>query len=439
MPGFSTLPSAGGAYSIGDVPALKGVSGGVAGKTPTDVYNNIVAKVGIPGLLSVYENLTGTYTTDVSAVRTGLLKMLSDFGTTQGGVKVGLQTLPGGNGLGDYTPTTGSNRAGTKSLIVAPNTNSSDNSGGGGGNYAAVTDYSASEQATAYNTVLGDLQDWGLSALDPTLANQVWQRLSTPGDMTNLGGIIDWLRTTPAYQQRFPGNAQLIAEGKSPLSEATYLSTENSYQGYAQQSGLPASFLTSQVIGNLIANNVSAAEFQQRVQNGYNVAANAPAETRQLLKQYFGIDTGQLAAYYLNPANALTNTIKQTQAAVLGTEAEATGFGNLTNQQATDLAAMNMTDSSGNVAASQTQAAFAKAAALNPLEQAAVGTRGQATVTQQQLLDYAFPGQNSTGGTNAAQEDAALKLALGAKAAGLSGGGGYAAGTKGTAVGRAST
>jgi len=76
---------------------------------------------------------------------------------------------------------------------------------------------------------------------------------------------------------------------------------------------------------------------------------------------------------------------------------------------------------------------------LTPLEQSATGTRGQTTVSQQQLIDYAFPGSNATGGTNPAQEDAALKLALGARAAGLSGGGGYNMGAKGTSVGRAAT
>jgi hypothetical protein len=300
---------------------------------------------------------------------------------------------------------------------------------------AGVSSMTATAQANAFNIVDQTLSSWGL----PDMAQWAWDKITAQGDNVNATGVIDELRLTPQYAAAFPGNAQLIQAGQPPISEATYKSLEDAYQGYAQQYQLPSGFLTKNVMGNLIAHNVSASEFQQRVQNGYAVATNAPAETRTLLNQYYGINTGDLAAYYLDPSRGADIMKNQTQAAVLGTEAVATGFGNLSKAEAENLQQMGMIDSSGNINAAQTTAAFSKAAALTPLEQSATGTRGQATVSQQQLLDYAFPGQNAAGGTNPAQEDAAMKLALGARAAGLSGGGGYNMGAKGTSVGRAAT
>ena len=308
-----------------------------------------------------------------------------------------------------------------------------------------VSSMSAQAQMTAINSVDSYLVQWGLTgSVDGTpngesFGQWVIDKVTAQGDNTNMQGVIDALRQTPGYALAFPGNAILMQEGKPIVDENTYKSTITAYQGVAQQYGLPSGFLTPTVMGNLIAHSVSTTEFQQRVQNGYSVAANAPLETRNLLKQYYGIDTGALAAYYLDPTNAATTLVKQTQAAVYGTEAVATGFGNLTPGQAEGLAGLNLNDQNGNVAASSAAAGFAKAATLTPLEHAAVGQRGQATVNQQQLVDYAFPGQNAAGGTNPAQEDAALKLALGARAAGLSGGGGYNTGAKGTSVGRVNT
>ena len=353
------------------------------------------------------------------------------------------------------SPYTGTNAKGTAKGPKNPtvlNTSSANGGngfnitiGGGSTGGVGVSSMTAEAQMSAINSVDNYLVQWGLTgSVDGTpngesFGQWVIDKVTAQGDNTNMQGVIDALRQTPGYALAFPGNAILMQEGKPIVDENTYKSTITAYQGVAQQYGLPAGFLTPQTMGNLIAHQVSTTEFQQRVQNGYSVAANAPVETRNLLNQYYGIDTGALAAYYLDPTNAATTLTKQTQAAVYGTEAVATGFGNLNPTQAEGLAALNLNDQNGNVAASSAAAGFAKAATLTPLEHAAVGQRGQATVNQQQLVDYAFPGQNAAGGTDPAQEDAALKLALGARAAGLSGGGGYNTGAKGTSVGRVNT
>lgn len=247
---------------------------------------------------------------------------------------------------------------------------------------------------------------------------------------------IDAIRTTPTYAQAFPGNVTLMGEGKAPIPESTYMNITQGYKDAGNQFGLPTDFLSNQEMGTLISGSVSVPEFTQRVQNGYAVAQTAPAETRNLLQQYYGVNTGDLAHYYLDPTKAWSNLQKQTQAAVIGTEATSTGFGNLNLQQAENLAQQQI--ASPGLDANYFRQGFSKAATLSPLEQAGVGTRGQTTVSQQQLIDYAFPGSNAQGGTNAASEDAALKLATEARSAGLSGGGGYAQTAKGAVgVGRA--
>jgi len=424
MGGAPSLTTGSGQYHFGAIPGLTGSYNG----SSIDASLTKLANAGANQVYAVYNYLLGGNASP-TAVSTMLGTIYSAWSKSH--VQVLTDSYPVGSGS-VYDPTSGTKT--TKAVSTTnPPTFNLDLSGIGGA--AGVSSMSATAEASAFNTVDQTLTQWGLQGM----GDWAWQQITAQGDNVNATGVIDELRGTPQYAAVFPGNVQRMQAGQPPIDESTYKSLEDAYQGFGQQYGLPAGFLSKTVMGNLIANNVSASEFQQRAVNAYQIAMKAPQETRDLLNQYYGINTGDLAAYYFSPQQSLTSSIQQTQAAVLGTEAVATGFGNLSKAQAENLQQMGMLDSAGNINAAQTTAAFEKAATLTPLEQSATGTRGQTTVSQQQLIDYAFPGSNATGGTNPAQEDAALKLALGARAAGLSGGGGYNMGAKGTSVGRAAT
>jgi hypothetical protein len=425
MSGAPSLTTGSGQYHFGAIPGLTGSYN----SSSIDASLTKLANAGANQVYAVYNYLLGGNASP-AAVSTMLGTIYSAWSKSH--VQVLTDSYPVGSGA-VYDPSTGTKKTKTTPTTNPPTFNI-DLSGIGGA--AGVSNMSAAAQASAFNTVDQTLTQWGLQGM----ADWAWQQITAQGDNVNATGVIDELRGTPQYAAVFPGNVQRMQAGQPPIAELTYKSLEDAYQGYGQQYGLPAGFLSKTVMGNLIANNVSASEFQQRAVNAYQIAMKAPQETRDLLNQYYGINTGDLAAYYFSPQQSLTSSIQQTQAAVLGTEAVATGFGNLSKTQAESLQQMGMLDSAGNINAAQTTAAFEKGAALKPLETAMAGQRGQATVTQNQLLSYAFPGQQQLAGTTAAGDQAALKLAEQARAAGLSGGGGYTMGQKGaTGVGSAST
>jgi len=390
------------------------IAAGTAGAVTGNIYAEFVKKYGNTADSEYYafvSALAGKNVSDRSTADSALTSVISANGKLKGGVGANYTV---GSQYGGGGSSSGNGQSGASPNIVI----------GSGG--IGVPDVTSAFEQSAYGQVQLDLDNWGLTSLGP-LAMQL---ITDPGNHLDAAEVLDVIRQQPAYQQAF--------YGKPPgMTELSYLQNKQSIQDQLNGAGITG--FTSQQIGTMIGNGIYGTTLTDRINKGYQVAMAAPAETRTLLNQYYGINTSDLASYYLDPTTTNQQWEQQTRAAVIGTEAMQTGFGNLSQAQSAALAAQNISDSAGRVDASYYLSGFSKAAALTPLEQSATGTRGQTTVSQQQLIDYAFPGSNATGGTNPAQEDAALKLALGARAAGLSGGGGYNMGAKGTSVGRAAT
>jgi len=327
-----------------------------------------------------------------------------------------------------------------KAKAKAPVTTTPPNNGGNGGGTpaAGVSSESAQAQMSAYDTMYNDLTNWGLQ----DLASQMYDVITKNGDMTNVNGAMAWLRQQPEYKAKFPGNAILMANGQKPMDENTYMQLENNYLGVAHTYGLPVGFLSTQEMGQLIGNNVSASEFQSRVQYGYDMAKNADPATKEYLQRWYGVGHGDLAAYYLDPQRGMDAIYKQNVSAGAAGKAVDVGFGNLSKAQAQEIAALYPTPTGGaaDTTIGQIGSALGKEAAYVPLEATQIGQRGQAKVTQQQLLGQAFAGMKQETGTTAAGDAAAVRLATQARTAGLQGGGGYASSAKGAVgLGRAST
>ena len=309
----------------------------------------------------------------------------------------------------------------------------------GGGTSATptgVSAMSATGQYDAFQTLQSTLQAWGLDT--PELEQWAWNEISAQGDFKNAAGVVNDLRKTPAYQAAFPGMAIRAANGLPAITEAQYKSIEDSYIASADNY-LPKGFLSAQEMGNLIGNGVSATNFNNRIVNGYRIAQQADPNTKNLLRQWYGIDQKHLTAYYLDPKKGFDIMQKQTQAGVIGGIGENVGFGKISQKSAEELAAQAI-GSPNSIDASYFRTGFSKEAANVPLEAQQIGQRGQAKVTQQQLLGQAFAGMKQETGTTAAGDAAAVRLAAQARTAGLQGGGGYASSAKGAVgVGRAST
>jgi hypothetical protein len=146
------------------------------------------------------------------------------------------------------------------------------------------------------------------------------------------------LRQTPTYQARFGANTDRIKSGYRSLSEAEYVTLEDSYQRLMRQYGLPESFYKTGTAGRqpelekFIAGDVSPAELEDRIQLGVNRVQNASPEVLSTLEQFYpGVNKSNLLAYILDPKKALPEIQRQVQAAEIGGAARMAGGGLTTN------------------------------------------------------------------------------------------------------------
>ena len=199
---------------------------------------------------------------------------------------------------------------------------------------------------SAYDLLFEQFNQYGMGALVEPLKQFIQQGLSSSEFTLRL-------RDTDAYKKRFAANAQRIAKGLSALNEAEYIGLEDQYQNIMRQYGLPASYYTRGDMGRqegfekFLANDVSAAELEDRVMTAQSRVMNANPEVLASLKQFYpGIANGDILAYTLDPEKALTDIKRKVTAAEIGgaamqaglqagvTRAEELGAAGVTKQQA---------------------------------------------------------------------------------------------------------
>ena len=299
----------------------------------------------------------------------------------------------------------------------------------------ALSQMSATAQYSAAQTIDNYLHDWGLTSL----SGWAWDQISAAGNYKSAAGVLQEMRKTPEYQARFPGQAERAANGLAPIKEENYIRFEDGAKELASQYGLPNGFMSADEIAKLVGHGVSLIETQDRIVNGYRQMHNADKATKQTLRDYYGVHGGHLAAYYLNPKRAYDLLMKQTQSAEIGGIMKDEGVGGIKKGIAEQLS-KQMTGSPGSMDLGAIRAGAQRIAPLVGLEQSQMGQRGQATVTQNQLLGSQFGLLNKKTGNTAAGNQQAIQLAAQARVAGFEGGGGFAKNTQGgAAVGSASS
>jgi len=264
------------------------------------------------------------------------------------------------------------------------------------------------DSTDAFAAVDQILQSYGLKGMDSWLRSEVTSGASQDQILLDL-------QQTPQFQQAFPGLAQRQANGYPAISVADYLSyTDNAFQ-LARAAGLPTGFMTTAEIGALIGNDVSASELSDRINKAYAVVSQAPQETKDLLGKWYGVNPGDLAAYYLDPTKALPTLENQITAAQIGTEGVNSGFGAISQEQAEKLQQAGVTQSTA-------RSTFSTLAKLGTLTNPAPGTGGEQTaISTQDLINYGFFGANQN----------ELAHVEETRKAPFAGGGGYAANAKG--------
>lgn len=236
---------------------------------------------------------------------------------------------------------------------------------------------------------------------------------------------------TPMFQQRFPGMAALEKQGLS-ITPAAYVAAESGYMAAATAAGLPSGTITPAEAGVLIGNNVSQTEFNQRISDAAVDAGTAAASNPDVVKalQAQGIGPGDLTSFFLNPEYTVNQINQKTQAGQIGGAAMAAGFNPLAASTALGLA-QEAGNPAGNLSQSQLNQQFSQESTLLHLSDENASANAQNTVDQGALAAQAL---GVATGAQARDITGALQARQGA----ASGGGGWGATQRGSAIGSGS-
>jgi hypothetical protein len=259
---------------------------------------------------------------------------------------------------------------------------------------------------------------YGLSSLAPQILGYAQQGLSPDESMLKLQETKEW-------KARFQGNEIRRQKGLNVLSPAEYLSREDAYSQQMRQYGLPAGFYDHpDDFAKAIGADLGGQELGQRLDARKAIVEDG-AHTGVLdwARQAYGLDTGDLIAFFTDPDRAAPLLSRMAAASQVGAAAARTKWGDVSTADAERLAALG-------VGADQASAGFSTAAGLKELTSDLAG--GQSEVTQQNLVDAVFTGD--------ATAKAAVTRKQDERKATFAGGGAYAQSQTGIAgLGSANT
>ena len=173
----------------------------------------------------------------------------------------------------------------------------------------------------AQKDAMAQMRTW-LSQYDlGDLAEPLWQYILDTG-LSSEDEAWLWVQNQPIFERRFPA-FKALQEQKRAITAAQYVELERNYVEVMRASNLPKQFFDSpDDFTDLIKNNVSASEFQDRIQKGYRRVAQAAPEVRTAFKQYFGIDgDAALAAFFIDPERSAPALMRAAAAAEIGAAA----------------------------------------------------------------------------------------------------------------------
>jgi len=274
--------------------------------------------------------------------------------------------------------------------------------GGGGGGNPVVTGTGSTGNGTTTPTVTpggsinanpGALQiiTDALSAAGlGSLATKAWSMWNQGYDMNAImDDPTNGIRASAVYKQNFPAMAALNAKGQG-ISEAAYLAKENADLELMKQYGIPSGiFDTKDYLGSLMTNNVTTQDLQSRLQAVSDTVNSYDPSVKKYALDTYGLDSGHLAAWALDPTKALPVIQQQAKAVQIGGAALMTKFagglgpnGELSTAQAEALAGAGVTQA-------QAQTGFNNIAQQGQLAQALPGDVS-GNVTNQQLINAQF-------------------------------------------------
>ena len=231
----------------------------------------------------------------------------------------------------------------------------------------------------ARSTINSVLATYGLEGLADFTYNEIIVKETV--NINNPDAIIFALREQPTYKKRFAGNAARLKAGLSELDPASYIGLENQFRETLRSNGLPANFYDgTDDFQALIEGDVSPSELNERVQQGYRAVADADPEVKRQMQNLYGVDEGQLAAYFLDPQRTAPLLTRQARAAQISARGLEQGGIQLTSQLAEDLARRGITEA-------EAQRGFGEVGRLGELTQQFAG---ETAISQEGIVGAAF-------------------------------------------------
>jgi LysM repeat protein len=182
---------------------------------------------------------------------------------------------------------------------------------------AAAATQKANQQAqvtTALEDFKANLKLAGLDTLADVIDGYIKQDMTASQIKINLVG-------TQAYKDRFPGMADLAKAGRA-VNEATYISMEKGMTSILKAYGLDDKiFGTTEKLGTVIANQVSVAEYEQRVAMASD-KVKKNTDVLASLNEYYGVDITGAISYLLDPKLGMDIVKKQIRASEIGAAAD---------------------------------------------------------------------------------------------------------------------
>lgn len=147
-------------------------------------------------------------------------------------------------------------------------------------------------------------------------------------------------RAYETYLAAFPKMDVFIKNGtfSGQNPELQYIAYRNTVKEAASRYGVDSSLVTNDKMADYIANNNSAAEIVSRMGTAAAAVATTPPETLTTLRNYYGLQNGDLISFYLDPASTEAQLQQRYTAAQIGGEALRQNFGDITAATAENLA-----------------------------------------------------------------------------------------------------
>jgi hypothetical protein len=272
------------------------------------------------------------------------------------------------------------------------------------------------ETTTTYanQELLAVLRYFGLEGLFAD-ADQIVQQQG-PSVLVNQDVFISYLRDNPVYKQRFSGNEERRRRGLPELSPNQYVDYERNYRDTLRRNGMPVGFYDSQQdLANFIGRDININELDTRIQQGYRRVMNAQPGVVEELKTLYGLNNGEIAAFFLDEQRTMDAVSQKASAAFIGYQARQQADIALTAQEAEALAEAGLEQ--------QAQGGFE---AIQNLQELFRGAPGEDQITREEQIGGVF------GTSGAAAQRIRQRQAR--RTAEFAGGGGFA-GQGGSVVG----